>query len=125
MIMNNLTLKIGFSIFLFLLILASGVWLAKTGRPLNSKIFAVHKIISILTIVLTAIFITQMTKTFGINQQSITFIVLTLVFLILEIITGVFLSFEKPINSIFLYLHKIFPFLIFIFLSLVVNLLAF
>lgn len=123
--MNNLTLKIGITIFLFLLIIVSGVWIAKTGRPLNSKIFAVHKIISVLTIVLGSIFISQMSKTFGINQQAIIFIVLTVVFVILEIATGAILSFEKPINSIILYLHKIIPVLILIFSGLTVYLLAF
>lgn len=120
--MNNLTIKIGILTLSFLLIILSGVWLAKTGRPLNSKIFAVHKIISVLTIVLGSIYICKMTKSFGLSHQVVICIVLTIAFFIIEIITGAILSFEKPINSIVLYLHKIIPALISIFSGLTVYL---
>lgn len=74
--MNNLYFKIGLVYILFLLIIISGIFLAKIGRSLNTKIFALHKIISILTIVASSIFISQFYKSFGTSPIVLIFIVL-------------------------------------------------
>lgn len=123
--MNNLYFKIGLVYILFLLIIISGIFLAKIGRSLNTKIFALHKIISILTIVASSIFISQFYKSFGTSPIVLIFIVLSILFTLLEIITGAILSFEKPNNLIILYLHKYIPVIILIFTSLTVYFLVF
>lgn len=110
--MNTLLLKILITFSLLFLIIITGIWLTKSGRPLNSKIFAIHKIISVSTIVLSFFFISQITKQFGISQMALIFLILTIVFIVSEIVTGTLLSFEKPISTIILLLHKIIPILI-------------
>ncbi len=51
--MNNVT---GFAApaIVFLATLASGLWLSHTGRPLNTAIFTVHKLIALAAVIATA-----------------------------------------------------------------------
>jgi hypothetical protein len=40
---------------LFLITFISGAWLSRNGRPLNTAIFTIHKLISLLTLISTAL----------------------------------------------------------------------
>lgn len=122
--MNNYTLKIGFNILLFLLVILSGIFLSKNGRPLNSTIFTIHKIVSITAIIYCSIFIVNSLKVVNLNHQITVCIILSTLFVVLEIVTGAILCFETTINSTLKILHKIMPALIFIFVGITLYLLA-
>lgn len=122
--MNNYTLKIGFSILLFLLAVLSGILLSKNGRPLNSTFFTLHKIVTIATIIYCSIIISNIVNTVNINRQIVIFIILSIIFIVLEVATGAILSFDTTFNSTLKVFHKILPVLIFIFVGITLYLLA-
>jgi hypothetical protein len=94
---------------LFALIVASGVWLTKSGRPLNTGIFTVHKLIALATLVFIIIIVRTLAKGIALNPVMIISIVLTFLFFIIMFATGAVLSFEKPAPGFVLLLHKIVP----------------
>ena len=103
----NVILKIWISGLLFLFSIASGLLLHKSGRPLNTSIFTIHK----LTAVGLAIFTALLTYNFLENTRmetasSILIIVAALSFLAL-FISGALLSIEKTAGRIKLRIHNI------------------
>ena len=42
-------------VIVFLLTLASGLWLSRSGKPLKTGIFTLHKLIALAAVVVTAL----------------------------------------------------------------------
>ena len=97
---------------LILFTIISGIWLSKLGRPLNVVIFAIHKIIALLTTILTVIIIYQLQKNIKLSNVELILIAVTGLIFLIALISGALLSFEKPVNLILLTIHKLTPFLI-------------
>jgi hypothetical protein len=94
---------------LFVFIIASGMWVTKLGRPLNTGIFTVHKLIALAALILMIIIVRTLVKGTALNPVMIISIVLTFLFFITMFATGAVLSFEKPAPGFVLLLHKIVP----------------
>ncbi len=96
---------------LFLLTLASGVWLSRSGKPLNVMIFTLHKLIALATVIITGVTIYQWRTGYGMSPVAIGAIVITgLLFLIL-FVSGALLSLGKPMPSSLVMMHAITPLL--------------
>jgi hypothetical protein len=54
---------------LFIFIIASGLWLTKSGRPLNAAIFTVHKLIALIALIIMIIIVRTPMK--GISLESV------------------------------------------------------
>ena len=94
-----------------ILTLISGVILSNLGRPLNSAIFTVHKLIAVGTVILLGVTIRNLYKTGDFHTLSLVLIVVTgLIFLTL-IVSGALLSFERPVPQTILKIHQIAPLL--------------
>lgn len=109
---------------LFLLTLASGVWLSSAGKPLNNIIFTIHKLIALAVVVLTII---QMYKLFAITEIQLLFmalIIFTGLCVLALFATGALMSLANPAYNIWLTIHKVAPALAFISMSVMVYLLA-
>jgi hypothetical protein len=52
--MNIPVTKIIICGLLFLLTLASGVWVSHSGKPINVVIFTIHKLIALATVIVAA-----------------------------------------------------------------------
>jgi hypothetical protein len=59
--------------FIFLLTLVSGFWLTNSGKPLNTVIFTVHKLIALAAVIFTSIAIYSLIK-----NVEIQFLIVTL-----------------------------------------------
>jgi hypothetical protein len=94
---------------LFVLIILSGVWVTRSGRPLNVAIFTVHKLIALACLVLLVIIVKTLIKGVPVNPSIIISIVLTALFFITMFATGAILSFEKPAPKFVLLLHQVVP----------------
>ena len=95
----------------FLLTLASGVWLSRSGKPLNTVIFTVHKLIALGAVVATAI------QTYNILNNSETQAILILLVILIGLcavalfVTGALMSANRPAYPTLLTIHQVAPLL--------------
>jgi len=105
--MKSIELRIISCGILLLISIISGIWLSKLGRPLNTAVFTIHKLISILVIILMVVVIYNYQKTITIEKTEWIFIIITGFIFLITVLTGALLSFDKPVNNIILTLHRI------------------
>jgi hypothetical protein len=91
----------------FFLILLSGIWLSRTGKPLNVVILTIHKLISLATLVFLALTIYQMSQTAVFETVELAAGAFTALFFLATIATGGLLSTEKPLPAAILTTHKL------------------
>ena len=93
---------------LFLLTIGAGIWLGRSGRPLNPLKFNLHKFLALGAVIFTAWQAYQMVQSAGApvsladlfaSPGLFTFLILaTLILVIVLFATGAFLSRPKPAN---------------------------
>ena len=105
---------------IFLLTLASGLWLSRTGKPLNIVIFTVHKLIALASVIFTGMAIYNLIKNIQIQFLIAALIVVVALCVLALFVTGALMSRDKPLNDNLLTVHKVAPFLVVI--SIVVTL---
>ncbi len=79
----------------FVLILASGVWLSSAGKPLNGAIFNIHKLIALGGVVLTAVQIARAFHAAEVQAVLILLVILAGVCVLALFATGAFMSIGK------------------------------
>jgi len=107
----------------FVLTLISGVVLSNFGRPLNSAIFGIHKIIAVATIVLLGMNIRTLYRMVDVQTLNQVLIVVTALLLLALVISGALLSFDKLAVQAVLRIHQVMPMLALAFSVLTVYLL--
>jgi hypothetical protein len=105
--MENLTIRIVLAISFFVLMLFSGIWLRTKGKPYNKLIFALHKIMTILTILFVARYIILLKNSVEMMQLIITLFWISVAFFAISFISGALLSFEKPMPDALNKLHRL------------------
>ena len=110
--MDTITTRLIAAGALFVLTLLSGFWLSHSGKPYNSGIFSIHKLIALATIIIIGVSVHNLNK--GLDLQafiSVVMIILTgLIFLGL-IVTGGLLSLNIPLEGMALKIHQFAPLL--------------
>jgi len=96
----------------FLLTLASGFWLSHAGKPLNSAIFNIHKLIALGAVVATAVQLSKLLKAGQIQVLLIVFIVVAALSVVALFATGALMSLNIPAYETFLVIHQISPALV-------------
>ena len=94
---------------LFLLTLGSGVWLSSVGKPLNTLIFNVHKLIALGAVVFFAIQISKAMKVAEIQVFSILLVALAAISALALFATGAMMSIGKVNYTLMLWVHRITP----------------
>ncbi len=122
--MKTIEIRIIGTGILILFTIISGIWLSRLGRPLNVAIFAIHKIIALLTIILTVITIYYLQKNVKLKNIELILMVVTGLIFLFAFVSGAILSFEKPVNLIILTIHKVTSFLIVISTTLTIYILV-
>jgi hypothetical protein len=105
---NSQVLGIG---FLFTLKFLSGIWLTRSSKPYNAVILAAHKIISVLTVVLIAVAVRHWGQDASMGAVEIGALIATGVLFLLTILSGGFLSTDRPAHAAILVVHRAAPFL--------------
>jgi len=100
------------AISLLIVSVISGAILSALGRPLNTPVFAVHKLVGVAALVLAVLVITAMNSSPELGAPPIGMILLTGVLFLLLIASGGLLSLGMNTNLILLTLHKILPILL-------------
>ncbi|MBN1117341.1 MAG: hypothetical protein JXA77_09070 [Bacteroidales bacterium] len=102
---------------LYILILLSGIWLSRTGKPYNSGIFTIHKLFVLGTLIFLGI---TLFKGFQFSEASSLLklcLVLSCFLLITVFVTGAVISIvEEPFLPV-LWTHRVVPYISLIILS--------
>jgi hypothetical protein len=101
----------------FLLILVSGIWLSKLGKPYGTLVFNMHKLVAMGFIVLTFITSRNMFKEINISSFMWILIVLAAISVITILLSGGILSQKEQITGSLVIIHKISSALLLISLS--------
>lgn len=99
-------------LILFFLTVASGFWVSKTGKPYNTGIFTLHKLLALAAVVFAAIITTKLLKTTTPQPIIITLIILAIVSVIALFATGAMMSIQKTVGSTWLLIHRVAPFVL-------------
>ncbi len=108
LVMKNKLLSAG---VIILFTIASGVWLSSTGKPFNTGIFTLHKLIAVATVIFTCANIYRLYK----SNETHRFVELVLMsvtgmaFLVLAV-TGALLSVNLSLPNFVLKIHLFTPF---------------
>ena len=108
----------------FVLTLISGVILSKSGRPLNSAIFTIHKLIAVGTVILIGVSIRDLYKAGDVQALYPVIIAITGLFFLALVISGALLSFDKLAVPPVLRIHQIAPLLSLVLATITVYLLV-
>jgi len=95
-----------------LFIIVSGLWLSRTGRPLNVLILTVHKLIAVGGVVLLIITLYRVHQAAPLTSLQLAVSVTTLVLFLALIVTGGLLSTAKTWPGLVLKIHQVVPTLI-------------
>lgn len=99
-------------IILFVLTLAAGFWVSKTGKPYHTGIFTLHKLLAFAAVVLASIAIAGIMKTASAQNLVIVLIVLAGLSVIALFATGALMSIQKTVSRAWLIIHQIAPFIL-------------
>lgn len=92
---------------IFLLTLASGVWLSSLGKPLNSIVFTIHKLIALGAVVAIAMQVYKLLNTGDVQVLLIIIVVIAVVCVVALFATGALMSMDKPTYDAFRIVHQV------------------
>lgn len=104
-------LRFGGAALFYLIVLLSGFWLSRSGKPFGGVIFNIHKLVSLAGV---ALFVFTMYRTDGVAELSAVGLVaglVTSVSLLALIATGGLLSTGKRMPALIQKLHHTIPYL--------------
>jgi hypothetical protein len=107
----NTTVRAVVAGLFFLFIFLSGIWLSRTGRPLNVAISTVHKLIGLAAGVFLLLTVTQQSRIVPLSATEWIAIVVTGLCFLGTVASGGFLSSDKPMPVAVLRVHQIVPIL--------------
>ncbi|TYB94779.1 MAG: hypothetical protein FXF54_05500 [Kosmotoga sp.] len=101
-----------------------GIWLSNLGRPLNTALFSIHKLVAVGFVVFGFFAIRALTKEID-NIDSILklFIILAVISTITLFVTGGLLSFDRFANKFTIMVHALSPILTALSVTLVIYIL--
>ena len=109
--MNAIALELFAAAALFLVAVGTGIWLSRSGKPLNAAIMAVHKIVALVSAVILVVAVYQLARAAEAGPPEWGALAATgLLFLLLGG-SGAVLSFDKPVPAVVRLLHKVAPLL--------------
>jgi hypothetical protein len=105
----NTTARAIVAVLSFLLIFLSGIWLSRSGRPLNVGISTIHKLIGLAAGIFLLVTIYQRNRLVPLNATEWIAIVVTGLCFLGTVASGGFLSSDKPMPVALLRVHQIVP----------------
>jgi heme A synthase len=107
----NMTGKITLTVLCFLIIFISGYWLSHFAKPFNVLILTIHKLVSLVAIVLLVLTALQMNKATRLDTKELAAWLVAGLFFVVTIITGGLLSSEISLPAAIAVMHKITPYM--------------
>ena len=97
-------------LIVFLLTLASGLWLSRAGKPLNTGIFTAHKLIALAAVIITVLRTYNALRNVESAAILVALIILVGLCVVALFVTGALMSLNKPAYSALRTIHRIAPF---------------
>jgi hypothetical protein len=96
----------------FLIMILSGIWLSRTGKPYGTLVFTIHKLIGVGTGILLFMAVRQMHQTAPLSPVEIAAVVVSGLLFVASVTTGSLLSIpvSKPMPDSVSMLNKILPY---------------
>ena len=109
--MNPMTSKLIVTGLLLLFTLLFGIWLSHSGRPYNTVIFTLHKLVALGAVIFTVVTVQQLRT--GVDTTALTsgVIVITSLLFLSLFASGALLSIGKPDHIAILIVHRLAPLL--------------
>jgi hypothetical protein len=103
---------VGAGVF-FLLILLSGYWLSRSGKPYSTIVFTIHKLISLAAVVLFGIIVYRVNRGGTLSTTGLLAAIVAGMFFLGTMVTGGLLSIpiDNPMPAIVHKLHQVTPYL--------------
>lgn len=97
----------------FLLILLSGYWLSRTGKPYGTIVFTIHKLVAVAAVVLLGVTVYRIHRAGALSAIELLAAITTGVFFLGTMVTGGLLSIpiDKAMPAIVHKLHQVTPYL--------------
>jgi hypothetical protein len=97
----------------FLLILLSGYWLSRSGKPYGTLVFTIHKLVAVAAVVLLGVTVRRMHQAVALGTIDLLATIVTGLFFLGTIVTGSLLSIplDKAMPAIVHTLHRVTPYL--------------
>ena len=95
----------------FVCILLSGFWLHRLGRPVNSLVLTIHKLISVAAVVYLVVNVYHINQATPLTTPEIIAGVVAILLFLVMIATGGFLSVEKEMPAFVHTIHQFTPYL--------------
>jgi heme A synthase len=96
----------------FIFILASGFWLSRLGRPINTIVLTIHKLISVAAVVYLVINAYHTNQATSLTTPEIVASAVAILLFLVMIATGGLLSVEKEMPSFVHKIHQFTPYLV-------------
>lgn len=109
---------------LLVLTLASGLWLSLSGRPYNTGIFTVHKLIALGAVIVTGITLNHLRLGVAVPMSAFIAMIFAAVLFLLLFVSGALLSIGKPDLVAILMVHRVVPLLAAAIVTMAIYLLA-
>ncbi len=107
--MNTVTTRMIAIGVLYLLMILTGIWLTKKGKPYSLLAVNLHKFITLAMLVMLIIQVIFLNKTVGISGLVWVVVFLTAVLFLIEMVSGGILSASKEEKTMVANSHKIVP----------------
>jgi hypothetical protein len=112
MAMNAATPRLIVSGLLFAFTLLSGVWLSSLGRPYNTAVFTIHKLIALATVIVIASHVFALYRALDVRTSVVVAVIAATGLLLLALFaTGALLSLKPTLPQAVLRVHQVAPFL--------------
>lgn len=92
-------------------VLVTGFWLSRAGRPINSLLLNVHKLMALGVAVYLAVMAYRLHQAANLSSMEVTLVVVTGALFLASGIIGGLVSLEKPPPTILARLHLVLPIL--------------
>lgn len=109
--MNPLQSKALITSFCFLLVILTGFWLSRSGKPYPVVVFTFHKLITMGTIVYLGILLYPISRSTPLQGGQVAAIAIIVVCFLALLTTGGLLSMDKVLPAIVHRLHQVLPYL--------------
>lgn len=108
-IMNTITTRMIAIGALYLLMILTGIWLTKKGKPYSPLAVNLHKFITLAMLVLAVIQVISLNKTNGISGLVWVAVIIAAILFLMEMVSGGIISASKEEKVTVVKSHKIVP----------------
>ncbi len=103
----SISLKIIISASLFVLTLTGGIWLGRLGKPLNERLFNIHKFSALAAAMFIAVVMHNLYAAGRAGALMPALNVVAGICVVVLFVSGALLSLDKPVNVIALNVHRL------------------